>query len=214
MKLMFYSCWLVLLYLYLGMRELSDMNVVQSLVGPMDIFLAVVVPVGFSLSIIRFMNEGRFTFKGTLYSLGFLLVFTLSQLLHGMVGSVTSDAVAMTQGPPIEEMIARLVDQALVDHDADQGAQAAALLYLVSGVKTMYKSEDHQYKVFTPTQEQREERIKWKSANTKVETMKGKLLDQAKAISHRTIFHLSSFFVLFSATFLFEIHRPNSMSRP
>ena len=79
MKLMFYSCWLVLLFIYFGMRELSDMNVVQSVLGPMDIFLAVVVPVGFSKSIISYMNKGRFTFKGAQYFLGFLLVFTLGQ---------------------------------------------------------------------------------------------------------------------------------------
>ena len=214
MKLMFYSCCLVLLFIYLGMREFGDVPVVQSLFPLMDIFLAVAVPVGFSQSIISWVKAGNITFKTARHSLGFLLVFTLSQILHSALGGVTFDGLAMAQGPPIEEEIAQLVDKALFATDVEQRTKAAALLYIVSGVKTMYQSEDHQYEVFTPSQEQRDERIKWKSSDVQVSAMRNKLLDQAQAISHRGIFHLSSFFVLFSGTFLFEIHRAKSRSRP
>ncbi len=214
MKLLFYTCWLVLLFIYFGMRELSDIKTVQSVLGLMDAYLAVVVPVGFAKSTISYVKCQQKIFMGAVYPIGFLLVFTLSQVMHGALGGLTSETLAMTQGPKIEEEIERLVNDALFSHHADQRAKAAALLYVVSGVKTMYQSKDGEYEVFVPSLEEQEERKKWKNSDAQVGAMKDQLLEQAIAITHRSIFHVVSFFVLFSVTFFFDAHRKNPRSHP
>ena len=212
MKFMFYACWLGLLFIYFGMSGLSDMKADQSLLELMDVFLAVLVPVGFAKSTISYVKRQQQTFIATLYALGFLLIFTFSQVMHSVVGGLTSDTLVMSQDPPIQEEITRLVDKALFADHAGQRAKAATLLYMVSGVKTMYKSEDGQYDVFTPNHEEEAERRKWKSSETQVGAIKDQLLEQVIAVIHRSMFHMVTFFFLFSATFLFDIYRSNSMS--
>ena len=99
------------------MGELPDVPLVQAALGSMDIFLAVAVPISFSQSITSSMNERRFTFNGTFYVLGFLLIFTLSQVRHGTVGNTIADTLTVTQEPLMEEKIAQLVDKAYSDGD-------------------------------------------------------------------------------------------------
>ena len=100
-----------------------------------------------------------------------------------------------------------LVDKTLFDHDADHRANAATFLSIMSGVKTMYESKDNQYEVFTPSQEEREERIQWKSTNAQVGAMRNELLDQPIAITNRSIIHIASLFVLFSRPLLFKVNQ-------
>ena len=189
------------------------MEVIQSVLGLMDLFLAMVVPVGFAKSTISYVKGQQQTFMGSWYALGFLLVFTFSQVMHGAVGGLTSETLAMTQGPHMEDEIARLVNKALFNHQAGERANAASLLYVVSGVKTMYQSEDGQYEVFTPSHEEREERRKWKKSDAQVEEMKGQLLEQAIAITRRSTFHIGCFFFLFSSTFLLDLHGSNRLKQ-
>ena len=214
MKSLFYSCWAVLLGIYLGIREWNDVDAVQNVLSPMDIFLAIAVPIGFCQSTISYVKGGHMTFKGAHYSLGFLLIFTVNQLMHNEMASITSDALAITQDPPIGDKIAKLVDQSLFDRDRDKRIRAAELLYSLFGVKTMYKSENNTHAVFQPSKGEIEHYQRWKTTQDQVETVKQQLREQAQAITNRSWFHLSSFFFLFSATILFEIHRTNSMSRP
>ena len=209
MKPLFYSCWFVLLAIYFGMKEYSHVTVVQSVLSPMDVFLALAVPVGFAKSTISYVKGGHITLKGTQYLLGFLLVFTLSQLLHSGVGRVTSDALDILQDPPIEDAIAKLVDQSLFESSADQRFRAAALLYTLSGVRTMYKSEDNTHVIFKPNESEKEQFRSWKNTKHQEETVRQQLRDQAQAITTRSFFHLASFFILFSATLLFEVRRAN-----
>ena len=209
MKSLFYSCWVVLLSIYLGIREWNDVNAVQAVLSPMDIFLAIAVPIGFCQSTISYVKGGPRTLKGAHYSLGFLLIFTVNQLLHNDVASITAEALAITQNPPIGEKIAKLVDQSLHDRDQDRRVRAAELLYALFGVKAMYKSEDNSHTVFQPSQGQIEQYRKWKTTEDQVETVRYQLQEQAQAITNRSLFHLSSFFALFSLTLLYEVIRAN-----
>ena len=207
MKFLFYVCCFILQFIYIGMDKYRSVPLVQMALGPMDIFLALAIPIGFSRSIIAFRKAGGFTYQGIGYALGFLLLFTVSQIMHCTVGSITSDALAMTEGPPIEEKIAQLVNRALYAPNVDERANAACLMYLVSGVKTMYQAEDNQYAVFKPSDEEREEREIWNRSNTRVDVLRNEILDQIIAINHRAIFHISSFFVLISIILLVEARR-------
>ncbi len=206
-KLILFACWISLLFIYLSMNAYRSVNVVQAMVSTLDIFLALAVPVGFCKSIVWSMKSKHFTIKGAFYSLGFLLVFTLSQLMLSSVGRTAVEAFTMTEKPPIDETIARLVDQALHDSHDDQRSQAAAMLYMISGIKTMYKSKDHTYEVYSPSKEEQEEKDEWKNTNAQVKAMKQQLRDQTHALSNRSMFHISSFFVLFSITLYFEIRK-------
>ena len=209
MKSLFYSCWGILLGIYLGIREWNDVNAVQSVLSPMDIFLAIAVPIGFCQSTISYVKGGPRTLNGAHYSLGFLLIFTLNQLMHNDVASITADALAITQDPPIGDKIAKLVDQSLYDNDPDKRIRAAELLYALFGVKAMYKSEDNTHTVFQPSKAEIEQYQGWKTTQEKVETVRHQLQDQAQAITNRSLFHLSSFFVLFSSTLAYEVIRTN-----
>ena len=209
MKSLFYSCWVVVLSIYLGIREWNDVNAVQAVLSPMDIFLALAVPIGFCQSTISYVKGGPRTLKGAQYSLGFLLIFTVNQLLHNDVASITSDALAITQDPPIGDNMAKLVDQSLFDRDHDKRIRAAALLYALFGVKTMYKSEDNTHTVFQPSKDEIEQYQSWKTTQGQVETVRHQLREQAQAITNRSLFHLSSFFVLFSSTLFYEVIRAN-----
>ena len=211
MKLLFYVSCFILQIIYLGMVKYRNVPLVQAVLGPMDIFLALAMPIGFSQSIISFRIDGSSTYKKGFYPLGFLLLFTVSQIMHCTVGSITSDALAMTEGPPIEEKIAQLLDKALHAPDVDERTRAASLLYLVSGVKTMYQVDDNQYKVFTPSNNDREERQKWIQSNRQVAVMKHEIFKQLIAINHHSIFHMASFFLLFTTSFLLGIR---GVSRP
>ena len=209
MKSLFYSCWGVLLSIYLGIREWNDVNAIQSVLSPMDIFLAIAVPIGFCQSTISYVKGGPRTLKGAHYSLGFLLIFTGNQLLHNDVASITSEALAIAQDPPIGDKIAKLVDQSLYDNDHDKRIRAAELLYALFGVKAMYKSEANTHTVFQPNKNEIEQYRKWETTQDQVETVRHQLQDQAQAITNRSLFHLSSFFVLFSSTLVYEVIRAN-----
>ena len=152
MKSLFYTCWGVLLSIYLGIREWNDVNAVQSVLSPLDMFLAIAVPIGFCQSTVSYVKGGPRTLKGVHYSLGFLLIFTLNQLMHSEIASITSDALAIAQDPPIGDKIAKLVDQSLYDNDHEKRIRAAELLYALFGVKTMYKTEDNTHAVFQPSE--------------------------------------------------------------
>ena len=205
MKTLFYSCWVVLLSIYLGIREWNDVNAVQAVLSPMDLFLAIAVPIGFCQSTISYVKGGHRTLKGVQYSLGFLLIFTLNQLMHSEIASITSNALAITQDPPIGDNMAKLVDQSLFDRDYDKRIRAAELLYALFGVKTMYKSEDNTHAVFQPSKDEIEQYQSWKMTQDQVETVKQQLREQAQAITNRSLVHLSSFFVLFSSTLLYDV---------
>ena len=209
MKSLFYSCWVVLLGIYLGIREWNDVNAVQAVLSPMDLFLAIAVPIGFCQSTVSYVKGGHRTLKGVHYSLGFLLIFTVNQLMHSEIASITSDALAITQDPPIGDNMAKLVDQSLFDRDHEKRFRAAELLYALFGVKTMYKSEDNTHTVFQPSKDEIEHYQNWETTQGQVETVRHQLQDQAQAITNRSLVHLSSFFVLFSSTLVYEVIRAN-----
>lgn len=129
--------------------------------------------------------------------------------MHSGIGRVTSDALAMSQDPPSEDAIASLIDKALLDSNPTQRSQAAALLYKMYGVKTMYKSEDNTHVVFQPSEDEIEQFRNWNNTKSRLETVRQRLREQAQAITNRSLFHLSSFFVLFSVMVLFEVRRAN-----
>lgn len=205
LKLILSGCWLALFFIYLRMSSYRDVTVIQSMLGPVDMFLALAVPVGFSKSIVLYVNDKHITVKGALFSLSFLLIFTFSQVMHGMTGNVLSDTLTMAQEPPLEKMIARHIDKAFFDPLAEERVKSAAFLYLVSGVKTIYKSQEDQYEVFTPNQKEREERKQWERRNALVDEKKNEIFDQVTAIRNRSTFHIVVFFVLFSVMLIVEV---------
>ncbi len=206
-KLILAACCVALLFIYVSMTSYPTVNVIQAMVGPLDIFLALAVPVGFCKSTVWYVKGKHFTVKGAFFSLGYLLIFILSQLIHSGVERTAVDAFTMAEQPPIEETIERLVDRALLDSNVDARSQAAAMLYMISGIKTMYKSKDHTYVVYSPSKEEQEEKGKWENTNTQVEAMKQQLRHQTHALINRSMFHISSFFVLYSITLFLEVRK-------